>query len=120
MADVTAGLKAIQIKGILQPQAPATEDADVRLRYIKGLVGGDEGRAKKLAAITSGMSHDEIRDLIGAKDVPAAPDDSHPHDEILTLIAKRKREIIERESLSGSSSSSSRSTTSRSSAGSTR
>jgi ATP-dependent 26S proteasome regulatory subunit len=97
LADVTAGLKAVQLKGILQPGPPAEEDAEARLRFIKSLVG-DEGRARKLAAITGGMSHEEIRDLIGAKDVPlpGAPAATQ-HDQVLALISRRKREIIERE-----------------------
>jgi transitional endoplasmic reticulum ATPase len=97
LADITAGLKAIQIAGILQPAPPATEDANARLAFIKTLVG-DEGRAKKLAAVTSGMSHEEIRELVGVKEVPtAAAPPSDAQDEVLKLIAKRKREIIERE-----------------------
>jgi transitional endoplasmic reticulum ATPase len=99
LADITAGLKSIQIKGILQPPPPEEEDAEARMRYIKSLVG-DDGRAKKLAAITGGMSHDEIRDLIGVKDAPAtapAAGEAGKYDDVLRLIAKRKREIIERE-----------------------
>src|SRR5439155_17372383 len=55
-------------------------------------------RAKKLAGITGGMSHDEIRDLIGVKESPKGPDKvDDQYDEVLRLIMKRKREIIERE-----------------------
>lgn len=97
LADITAGLKAIQIKAILQPPPPAEEDADARLRFIKTIVA-DDTRAKKLAAVTQGMSHEEIIDLIGAKPAAAAVDPkSGEQDEVLNLIAKRKREIIERE-----------------------
>jgi transitional endoplasmic reticulum ATPase len=103
LADITAGLKAIQVKGILQPAPPEQEDAETRFRFIRSLIG-DEARARKLAAITGGMSPDEIRDLIGAQG--AAPAAGHPGDpgyrdeqyeQVLLLIAKRKREIIERE-----------------------
>jgi ATP-dependent 26S proteasome regulatory subunit len=97
LTDISAGLKAVQIKGILRPAPPGEEDADARLRFIKGLVG-DETRARKLAAITAGMAHDEIRDLIGAKDAPpSSAGDEERHEQVLGLIAKRKREIIERE-----------------------
>ena len=97
LADITAGLKAVQVKGILSPPPPAEEDADARFRFLKSLVG-DEARARKLAAVTGGMSHDEIRDLIGAKDPPKVVDDqAEERDEVLDLIARRKREIIERE-----------------------
>jgi AAA+ superfamily predicted ATPase len=98
LADITAGLKAIQLKGMLQPPPPEEEDAGARLRFIKTLVT-DDARAKKLAAVTAGMSRDEIVDLIGAKapPPPAADGKEDEHAEVLRLIAKRKREIIERE-----------------------
>ncbi len=98
LADITAGLKVIQIKGILQAPAPAAEDADARLRFIKGLVG-DEARARKLAAVTAGMSREEIQDLVGVKAAPASADEGKlaEQEDILRLIGKRKREIIERE-----------------------
>ncbi len=95
LADISAGLKAVQIKGILQPAPPAAQDVEARYRFIKGLIG-DEGRARKLAAITGGMTPGEIRDLVGAKDAPA-PKADDGHEQVLGLIAKRKREIIERE-----------------------
>lgn len=103
LADITAGLKLIQIKGILMPPPPAEEDADARFRFIKKLVG-DEKRARKLAAVTAGMSPEEIQDLVGVKAAPAAAaaataagGEDGAQDEVLRLIARRKREIIERE-----------------------
>ena len=96
LADITAGLKAVQIKGILQPSPPEQQDTDSRYRFIKALIG-DDARAKKLAAITGGMSTDDIRELVGARDAPAAQKGDDQHDQVMTLIAKRKREIIERE-----------------------
>jgi AAA+ superfamily predicted ATPase len=96
LADITAGLKSVQIKAILQPAPPAEEDAESRLRFIKVLVG-DDARARKLAAVTGGMSRDEIRDLVGAKESPKIDDQAEERDEVLDLIAARKREIIERE-----------------------
>jgi AAA+ superfamily predicted ATPase len=95
LAGITAGLKSIQIKSILQPQAPGDDDPDARLRYIKTLVP-DEARAKKLAAVTQGMPREEIAQLVGVT-APAQGADAEPHDEILRLIGKRKREVIERE-----------------------
>jgi AAA+ superfamily predicted ATPase len=95
LTDITAGLKSVQIKGILQPTPPEQEDADARFRYIKSLIG-DDVRARKLASNTSGMAHDEIRDLVGARDAPAPVADDG-HERVLALIAARKREIIERE-----------------------
>jgi AAA+ superfamily predicted ATPase len=94
LADITAGLKSVQIKSILQPQAPGEEDPETRYRFIKQLVG-DDARAKKLAAVTGGMPREDIAQLVGVQ----APKEvrEEPHEEILRLIGKRKREVIERE-----------------------
>ncbi len=97
LADITAGLKAVQIKAILQPPPTGEEDPEARFRFIKGLVG-DEARARKLASVTQGMDQQEIRELLGVKDAPSAPPPGEDgHEAVLDLIAKRKREIIERE-----------------------
>jgi len=97
LATITAGLKSIQIKSILQPAAPGDDDPEARYRFIKTLVP-DEARARKLAAVTQGMPRDEIQQLIGPTPAgaPAAVREE-PHEEILRLIGKRKREVIERE-----------------------
>jgi len=97
LAAITAGLKSIQIKSILQPAAPGDDDPEARYRFIKSLVP-DEARARKLAAVTQGMPRDEIQQLIGPTPAgaPAAVREE-PHEEILRLIGKRKREVIERE-----------------------
>ncbi len=117
LTDITAGLKAVQIKGILSPSPPEQEDVDSRFRFIRALLGGaaaDEARARKLASITGGMSREDIRDLVGARGAPAvvggpaglrtaggeaqrSPLIDNQHEQVLALIAKRKREIIERE-----------------------
>jgi len=100
LADITAGLKAVQIQSIVKPPPAEAEDPEDRFRYIKSLIG-DEARARKMAAITAGMTNEEIRDLVGAKDAPTKDDatsaEQQQHEQVLTLIAKRKREIIERE-----------------------
>ena len=98
LAEITAGLKSVQIKGILQPSPPEAEDAASRLRFVQSLVE-NESRARKLAAITQGMTHDEIRELVGVKkdESPPPSSRSEEYDEALRLIARRKREIIERE-----------------------
>ncbi len=95
LADITAGLKSIQIKSILQPAtAGGDDDAEARYRFIKSLIK-DESRSRKLAAVTQGMPREEIEHLLG---VTAPPDvREEPHEEILRLIGKRKREVIERE-----------------------
>ncbi len=104
-ADLTAGLKLLQITAILAPPPPAEEDRAEREAFISGLLGAAPDaaeRARKLAQLTSGLSRDEIRALLapGAAD-PAAAAAADAADrarrEIDLLIGKRKREILERE-----------------------
>lgn len=103
-AGITAGLKSIQIASILTPQPAVEEELADREAFIAGLLGGGAdaaGRAHKLATLTSGLSRDEVRELVA----PSAPmpDASVPspieraRKETDRLIAKRKREILERE-----------------------
>ncbi|HEX8119167.1 MAG TPA: AAA family ATPase, partial [Pyrinomonadaceae bacterium] len=105
-ADITAGLKAIQIASILTPPPPDEEDAAERESFITGLLGGGadaQRRAHKLAALTADMSRDEIKKLLAPDAAPPAPDASLPSPaerarrETDRLIARRKREILERE-----------------------
>jgi SpoVK/Ycf46/Vps4 family AAA+-type ATPase len=103
-ADTTAGLKAIQIASILAPPPPAEEDAAAREAYISGLLGGGPAvadRAHKLAALTSGLSRDEVKRLLApgaeAPAEPAADPAEIGRREVDRLIARRKREILERE-----------------------
>jgi SpoVK/Ycf46/Vps4 family AAA+-type ATPase len=101
LAEVTAGLKAVQIKALLEPSPRGPDDPAAfaeREKFIRSLLGNApqaEQRARKLAEITGGMGHDEIRTLV-APDV-APPADDEGKGELLRLIYKRKREIIERE-----------------------
>jgi transitional endoplasmic reticulum ATPase len=106
LAEVTAGLKLIQIKAILAPESSANEgDRDERRKYLIALLSGGPTatpsketleRADKLATMTQGMTKDAIRKLIApeGKIVDASPD---TRAEIDRLVAARKREIIERE-----------------------
>src|SRR5947207_1371525 len=102
-AEVTAGLKAIQIISILTPPPASETETGDREAFILGILGGAPDaaeRAKKLAQLTAGMNQDEIRALIapGAQ-APAATDRANEaRREVDRLIAKRKREILERES----------------------
>ncbi|HEU4795578.1 MAG TPA: ATP-binding protein [Pyrinomonadaceae bacterium] len=105
-AGMTAGLKAIQIASILTPQSSIEEDQADRESFIAGLLGGGPdaaGRAHKLAALTSNMNRDEIKELVAPTAPAAVPDAAVPspieraRKETDRLIAKRKREIIERE-----------------------
>jgi SpoVK/Ycf46/Vps4 family AAA+-type ATPase len=102
-AEVTAGLKAIQISSILLPPPQAEEDLHDREAFISTLLGNSpdaKERAHKLAALTSGMNRDEIKKLV-APDAKAVESRTNPLErakqEADKLIASRKREIIERE-----------------------
>lgn len=105
-AGITAGLKSIQIASILTPQPAAEEELGDREAFIVGLLGGGAdaaGRAHKLAALTSNLSREEVRELVAPTATMPVPDVSLPspielaRKETDRLIAKRKREILERE-----------------------
>ncbi len=103
-ADLTAGLKAIQIASIVAPPPPAEEDALARERFIANLLGSGPDaaeRAHKLAALTSGMDRDAIKRLVAPTAIVPASIDVDRVDqsraEVDRLIARRKREILERE-----------------------
>ncbi|MEI8191443.1 MAG: AAA family ATPase, partial [candidate division NC10 bacterium] len=103
-AEVTAGLKSVQIASILAPPPPSEEDRAEREAFIAALLGGTpeaNDRAKKLAALTAGLNRDEIKKLLapGASE-PAPTAESAAarfRREVDRLISKRKREILERE-----------------------
>jgi SpoVK/Ycf46/Vps4 family AAA+-type ATPase len=102
LAEVTAGLKAIQITSILTP-AEGDEDESERTWYIAELLSGGKPptpelmeRVEKLSAITKGMPKDEIRKLIAPGGKPP-PMSNNAQKEIERLVAARKHEIIERE-----------------------
>ncbi|MBL8633003.1 MAG: ATP-binding protein [Myxococcales bacterium] len=100
MTEVTAGLKNIQIQGILAPHDVPSDDDIERTKYIAELLGGGSAaveRAQKLAQITKGMPRTEIRRLIAPDGPVTTSSDSDERAELLRLIAARKREIIERE-----------------------
>ncbi len=102
-AEVTAGLKAVQISSILLPPQQAEEDLHDREAFIVTLLGNSpdaKERAHKLAALTSDMNRDEIKKLV-APDAKETENQPNPMEraklEADKLIASRKREIIERE-----------------------
>lgn len=103
-AEVTAGLKAIQIASILAPPPPSEEERADREAFISTLLGGGPDvveRARKLATLTAGMVREEIRKLLapGAEIPSGAPLDAadRARQDADRLIARRKREILERE-----------------------
>jgi transitional endoplasmic reticulum ATPase len=100
LAKHTAGLKAVQIHGLLSPDEQPGLDDGARHTFILKLLGKSpdaEARAKKLSALTRSMSEAEIRHLIdpGAPPGPDAKPDALS--EVLALVRARKREIIEKE-----------------------
>jgi SpoVK/Ycf46/Vps4 family AAA+-type ATPase len=101
-ADLTAGLKAVQIISILTPPPASEEESREREAFIAGLLDGPDAsaRAKKLAGLTAGMNREEIKKLLAPGAAPPEiPRDSseRARQDIDRLIARRKREIIERE-----------------------
>jgi len=104
-AEVTAGLKAIQVLTILTPPPASEEETREREQFIKSILTGPDAneRAAKLAQLTTGMTHEEIGKLLAPSSAPlplAGEGGRRPGEgrkEIDLLIAKRKREILERE-----------------------
>jgi len=102
-AEITAGLKLIQVKAILAPPDAASDDFEDRKRYLLELLSAGQApskqtveRAEKLAGITKGMGREAIRKLI-APEGKAPASSAEARSQIDRLIAARKREIIERE-----------------------
>ncbi|MBV8518358.1 MAG: ATP-binding protein [Acidobacteria bacterium] len=103
-ADITAGLKAVQILTILTPPPVSETEARDRETFIAGILGSGADvaeRAKKLAQLTAGMNRDEIAKLLApGASLPERLDGQRTdiaRQEVDRLIAQRKREILERE-----------------------
>ena len=98
LAEVTAALRNVQIQAILEPAELPQSDPEQRERFIAGLLGAGTApeRAAKLAEITQGMRADEIRALVAPEAKPP-PSELQAREQVLEVIFKRKREIIERE-----------------------
>ena len=106
-AEITAGLKAVQIASILTPPPAAEEETREREEFIGRILGGGaeaRERARKLAQLTSGMNPDEIKKLIAPDADPRAAEaeagdsaSERARKEADRLITRRKREILERE-----------------------
>lgn len=103
-AEVTAGLKSVQIASILTPPSAPEEEVAEREAFIAGILSGSpdaEARAHKLGALTMGLPREEIKRLLAPGAPDALPAGGDPADrarkEADRLIARRKREILERE-----------------------
>ncbi|WP_313918795.1 AAA family ATPase [Tahibacter sp.] len=101
LAEHSAGLRAVQIAQLLTPRSADSALGDKeRLELIRSLLGGSadaEHRADKLAAITRGMDTEEIRHLINPDHPLPETDAGDPYAEVIELVHRRKREIIEKE-----------------------
>ncbi len=102
-ADLTAGLKVVQIAAILAPPPAAEEDRAARETLIAGILGSTPDaaeRAHKLAALTTGLGRDELLQLLAPGAAPPDPGTAsadRARREADRLIVRRKREILERE-----------------------
>ncbi len=100
LAQHSAGLRAVQIAQLLTPRKNEGLGEAERMKLIKSLLGDSpdaEARATKLSSITRGMDPDEIRHLINPKHPLPETETGDPFAEIIELVHKRKREIIEKE-----------------------
>lgn len=103
-AEITAGLKSIQILSILTPPPVSETESRDREAFIAGILGSGADvpeRSRKLAQLTAGMNRDEIAKLLAPGAAPVTQVATDRADaarvEVDRLIARRKREIIERE-----------------------
>jgi transitional endoplasmic reticulum ATPase len=99
-AEITAGLKSIQILSILTPPPASETDTRDRETFIAGILGNGADvpeRAHKLAQLTAGLSRDEIAKLLAPGAAALTKFEASGREEIDRLIARRKREILERE-----------------------
>jgi transitional endoplasmic reticulum ATPase len=100
LAKHTAGLRAVQIAALLTPRTSSETDDAERRDFIASLLGTGRDvstRAEKLAGLTRGLRRDEIRHLINPDQPLPVPDPAHACAEVLALVHRRKREIIEKE-----------------------
>lgn len=100
LAAYASGLRAVQLATILKPQHQSGLQENERRQYIISLLGNQPDafdRAEKLASLTHGMDKDEIRHLISPEAPLPETEQRDPLSELLELLSKRKREIIEKE-----------------------
>ncbi|GAB3382692.1 ATP-binding protein [Lysobacter fragariae] len=100
LAEHSAGLRAVQIAQILRPRADKGMDEADRRALVLKLLGDSPNavaRAEKLTAVTAGMDAEEIRNLINPEHPLPEHDDLDPYADVIELVHRRKREIIEKE-----------------------
>ncbi len=104
-AEITAGLKILQITSILTPHQTNGATVEERTSFIKKLLGDvehSEQRAKELAQLTLEKTNEEIIALLAPEKKDTAEQTAlelqeKAKNERDKLIFQRKREIIERE-----------------------
>ena len=96
-AERTAGLRSVQLAGILSNAGGHGPSEDERFKTIRHLLADSpdaDARARSLAAVTAGKTLAEITYLI-EPDAAAPVVDADAH--VIRVIDARKREIIEKE-----------------------
>jgi len=98
LTESTAGLKLVQIRTILAPQ-DVESNVEQRKRYLAQLLGtgASAERIEGLARLTKGMPPEEIRALVAPGPAPVAAGENEALGEMVALVTRQKREIIERE-----------------------
>ncbi len=102
LAALSAGLKNVQIRGILADDDDVQDEVANKRAFILRLLAGQpnaEQRADTLAKKFAGHTNDEIREMIApGKDLGPAPVASASrYEDVFKLLAQRKREILEKE-----------------------
>ncbi|MCC7385546.1 MAG: ATP-binding protein [Deltaproteobacteria bacterium] len=101
LAALSAGLKNVQIRGILAPGEDAADETKAREDYIYRLIQSEPNakeRTHELAPKFAGESFDEIkRKLKPHGEVPKAPEVAGRFDDVFRILAQRKRELLEKE-----------------------
>lgn len=98
LAEQTAGLRAIQLGSIVAAEGAQgmseNERADLIVKLLAGQPNASE-RAARLATITAGMTPEEIAALVDPNST--LPVNADPYAEVLEIVRRRKRELIEKE-----------------------
>ncbi|MBX2813025.1 MAG: AAA family ATPase [Myxococcales bacterium] len=102
LAHHSAGLKNIQIRGILTPGEDSEGDFASRYELIREVLGAPTEmtkRASKLARMTSGMSRHQVLNYLNAEgnNTTRQEQETDRYDEVLSLLVQRKKEILQKE-----------------------